>query len=131
MSLKYWKQSRHLTNNYLVITQLLTRFALRIFILTLAVTPALHAGTATGNITGIELNNYSHAVLFRLNTEIDKTPKCNLRKQFAVDLTQIGGDAIYRLLLDARRFGYVVTVTGLNTCAVHYEAEGVKIVEIN
>ncbi|MGB5395716.1 MAG: hypothetical protein WBN96_01070, partial [Gammaproteobacteria bacterium] len=85
-----------------MIKQLLARYTSHILTLMLIVAPPLHAGTATGHITGILVNNYSHAVLFRLNSEIDRTPRCNLRKQFAIDLTQIGGDALYRLLLDAR-----------------------------
>ena len=131
MSPRCWRRLKALTSNHAVIKQRLARYPLRILALMYSVASPLHAGTATGHITGIQVNNYSHAVLFRLNTEIDRTPKCNLRKQFAIDLTQIGGDALYRLLLDARRAGYVVTVTGLNTCAVHYESEGVKTLEIH
>lgn len=104
--------------------------ALRL-LLTLVMTGTLQAGTATGNVTWIQVNNYSNAVLFSLNTSIEKTPKCNERNQFAIDLLQPAGNAIYQLLLDARRYGYVITVNGLNTCAVFYEAEGVKTIDIN
>jgi hypothetical protein len=90
---------------------------------------SVQAGDASGHINYIQLTNNSNAVLFSLNRNIEKTPNCNARKLFAIDLLQTGGNAMYQLLLEARRYGYLLNVSGLNTCAVHFEAEGVKSIE--
>jgi hypothetical protein len=91
--------------------------------------PALQAGTAVGKVSTILLANNSNAVLFRLDVEIEDSPRCNKEERFAIDLRQVGGGALYNALLDAKAHGYTVSVTGLNTCSVQLESEGVKNIE--
>lgn len=90
---------------------------------------AVQAGEAVGKVNSILLANNSNAVLFNLDTEIDGSPRCNKQERFAIDLRQAGGGALYAALLEAKSHGYTVAVTGLNTCSVQLESEGVKNIE--
>lgn len=87
------------------------------------------AGTAVGKVSSILLANNSNAVLFELDVKIEDSPRCNKEERFAIDLRQVGGGALYNALLDAKAHGYIVSVTGLNTCSVQLESEGVKNIE--
>jgi hypothetical protein len=91
--------------------------------------PYAAAGEAVGKVSSILLANNSNAVLFRLDAEIEDSPRCNKEERFAIDLRQIGGNALYTALLEAKSHGYTVSVTGLNTCSVQLESEGVKNIE--
>ncbi len=89
----------------------------------------IQAGSAVGKVSSILLANNSNAVLFRLDVEIEDSPRCNKEERFAIDLRQFGGGALYTALLEAKGHGYTVSVTGLNTCSVQLESEGVKNIE--
>lgn len=91
----------------------------------------VYAGNASGKVSSIQLSNNSSTVLFSTGSVIDKTPRCNTLNLFAIDLKQAGGSAMYTLLLDARRYDYVISVTGLNTCSVYFEAEAVKTIVLD
>jgi hypothetical protein len=121
----YWPQPKHSRNSFRRRAARTIRIGGYTLLLCATAQP-LYAGTASGRITHIELSNNSNAVLFSTSSAIDKTPRCNTLGLFALDLTQTGGPAMYELLLDARQYGYVLTVTGLNICTVYLEAEAVK-----
>lgn len=122
---KYWPRPKRSTGNSGRPATRAISIAGCVLFLMAGVQP-LQAGTASGKISHLELSNNSNAVLFSAGTAIDKTPHCNTLGLFALDLTQAGGPAMYQLLLDAKRYGYFLSVTGLNICTVHLEAEAVK-----
>ena len=88
------------------------------------------AGEALGLVTTIQVADDSHAILFRLDSEIKGTPRCNETGQFALSLRKYGGMASYMLLLEAKRERYEVRVEGLNSCGNHWKSEDILDIQI-
>lgn len=84
------------------------------------------AGSGVGKVTRIFVADGSSAVLFKLDSAIEDTPRCNENKRFSINLHKPGGMAAYRAILEAKREGYRVTVEGLNTCSNEWKSEDVE-----
>lgn len=84
------------------------------------------AGSGSGKITSIFVADGSSAVLFKLDSAIHDTPRCNEYKRFSINLRKPGGMAAYRAILEAKREGYNVKVEGLNTCSNEWKSEDVE-----
>lgn len=89
------------------------------------------AGTATGKITTIFIADGSSAVLFKLDSRIQDTPRCNEAKRFSIELRKPGGTAAYMAILEAKREKYQVSVEGLNTCTNEWKSEDIKAIILN
>jgi len=89
------------------------------------------SGDAVGKITNIFVADNSVYVLFKLNSEINDTPRCNEEKRFSISLRKPGGRATYTAILEAKREGYEVTVKGLNTCINEWKSEDIKNIMLN
>ena len=90
-----------------------------------------YSGNATGKITTIFVADNSFYVLFKLNSPINDTPRCNDEERFSISLSKPGGTAAYTAILEAKREGYEVSVEGLNTCTNEWKSEDIKNIIIN
>lgn len=89
------------------------------------------AGNATGKISSIYVATDSNAVLFTLTSPIVRSPRCNERERFSINITKPGGLSAYNAILEAKSQGYTVTVEGLNTCISEWKSEDIKNIELH
>lgn len=87
------------------------------------------ASNLTGRIGEIWASPTSYLVMFSVPDSQGKLHRCNTTGKFSINLSQPGGRATYELLLQAKRYGYVVSVETLNTCNA-FEAENVKNISV-
>lgn len=93
-------------------------------------TSGIAGGGVTGKITEMRAAANTSAVIFKVNQDIDGTPKCNEWEMLAVDLSKVGGEAMLQLVKLAKEHSYTVEVTGLGTCSGHWKSEDVKEITI-
>lgn len=106
-------------------------FKLIIALFTLVYSSLVYSGEATGRITTILVADNSYSILFKLSSEINATPRCNEGNRFSISLRKPGGIAAYTAILEAKKEGYEVNVTGLNTCTNEWNSEDTKNIVLN
>jgi hypothetical protein len=90
-------------------------------VLALVVPPAL-AGSSTGQVTSIIVNN-SNVAMFVAGTHTGK-PVCSVvGEAWAISLNTESGKAIFQILSDSQKIGAAVTVVGTNACAAWGDRE--------
>lgn len=89
------------------------------------------AGTAIGHVTAIIVANNKHTVLFKVNTTIHNSPRCNETGQFALHLDKPGGMATYMALLAAKQKNFTVMVDGTNSCSGNWKSEDLRALRLN
>ncbi len=89
------------------------------------------SGVSTGKVQSIEVSDSSPAVLFSMSSAIKDTPRCNEKAMFSINVSKINGSAAYEAVLEAKRRGYEITVTGLNTCTNEWKVEDVKNIKLH
>lgn len=88
---------------------------LTVFTLTMMLTPS-HAGTATGNVTGIFMHS-PDVVMFGAGTITNVAACASATQQWAIKLSDPAGKGFLAILLSAQAQGKSVTVHGYtNTC---------------
>jgi hypothetical protein len=92
---------------------------------------ACNAGTASGRVISVYAASDSSVVLLKLDGELHDSPNCNKNGQFAFNTSSMGGENIYRAVLEAKARGYTVMVKGLNTCAGNWKSEDLRTIEIH
>lgn len=85
-----------------------------------------YASKSSGKVKFINISNVNDRILFQLDNEPIKSPRCNETKQYVLDLTRANSKILYQALLLARQNDWVIDVVGLNTCSVHFKSEDVK-----
>jgi len=101
-------------------------YKLILLLATLLFSISAFSGTSKGKITNIYVADNSFFVLFKLDSDIKDTPRCNEQKRFSISLGKPGGMAAYTAILEAKRNNYVVSVKGLNTCVNEWKSEDIK-----
>lgn len=99
-------------------------------VLLLLFSEIISAGEATGHVTSIYVADDSTVVLFRLDSPIKDTPRCNESDRLSLNLRKRGGMAAYMALLEAKKEKYVVSVEGLNRCANHWKSEDILNIQL-
>ncbi|MEJ2361750.1 MAG: hypothetical protein P8Z75_10035 [Gammaproteobacteria bacterium] len=89
------------------------------------------AGTAIGHVTSIIVANNQDTVLFKVNTGIHNTPKCNETGQFAIHLDKPGGMATYMALLTAKQKGFTIMADGTRGCSGNWKSEDLRTLRLN
>jgi len=89
------------------------------------------AGEASGLVSSIYIADDSASILFKLDADIKRTPRCNESGRFSLNLIKRGGMAAYMALLEAKREKYTVLVEGLNTCANHWKSEDILNIQLH
>ena len=102
-----------------------------VLLTTLFFSNVVFSGNATGKITNIFVADNSFYVLFKLDSQINDTPRCNEKERFSISLRKPGGAAAYTAILEAKKEGYEVGVEGLNTCTNEWKSEDIKNIILN
>jgi hypothetical protein len=87
------------------------------------------ASSWEGKVQEIEVTVTSPVVLFRLSGELKNSPRCNDKEMYAIDTGLPGGRIAVDILRSAYENDRPVAAQGLNSCAAHFHADGLKTIQ--
>ncbi len=84
---------------------------------------------STGKVFDIYVFQNTSTVLFRI--EGAQLNECATTNRYAIDLTQLGGEAFFSLILAAEATGKEVSVRGTDLCNIHHDSEDANWIKTN